>query len=132
MLLTSMLFRDRDHPRTLSFVETMALTRSNLASVCARFPDLSRRMRRNQIKLALRRAVVHINRGIKERGTRLELRPSFDQLFKQEVDQRFTHSDDLQPQMCSLLSILRRQLSVEAAAHTSTATSRTTATEAKG
>jgi len=125
MLLTSTHLRDKDYPRTLSFVETMALSRANLADVCARFPDLSRRMRRNQIKLALSRAVVHINKNVKEKGTQLALLPSFDELLQKPVDQRFLHSDDLQPVICSMLHLLHQSLPPGAAATASTATPRT-------
>merc|ERR1712113_847532 len=58
MILATETLVDTVCPRTLTFVEVMTLTRNDLLSVCERYPDFDRRVRKAQLKLAIWRAFV--------------------------------------------------------------------------
>jgi len=67
MILATEFLIDYVAAKSLTFVEVLTLSRSDLVAVCESHPDFDRRMRKAQIKLAVWRAVV-IEADARRRG----------------------------------------------------------------
>lgn len=89
MILVTEVLKDTVCPRTLTFVEVMALERKELFTVCKKYPDVDRLIRKAQTKLALKRALMHDAARIrrarekfeKEQGMRTSVKNAWDSNF---------------------------------------------------
>lgn len=68
VLLDSPFLIDAFSPKTLSYVEVLVLSRSDIRAVCSNFPTADKKVRRAQIRFATCRAIVHVAHAIRRLG----------------------------------------------------------------
>merc|ERR1711879_398589 len=72
VVLDTEYLRESMCPKTLTFLEVAALSRSDLMSVCQKHSDFSKQIRTAQIKFAIWRGIIYAARQVKKKGSHWE------------------------------------------------------------